>query len=106
MFPQAYLSVLQQVEQALCQQAILTQVNSVVQADESRAMGVTNLIVACLQLLDNSEVQYDVASSDSSVSFNFALGNILACDKIANTVLSLPLKFGDSSLCDAITPPQ
>jgi len=89
-----------QIEQTLCQQAVVPEIDAVVAGEETRAAGVTDLIQTCLQLIDAADVQ-----TDPLLAFQFALGNLIVCDKIANTVLTEPLTEGQSDLCNAILAP-
>ena len=100
LFPPGNAALLQQVEQALCQQAVIPAISSVVNGEASRARGVVNLVQACLQLIDGAEPKAAAAGT----IFEFALGNIVLCDKLANTILSGPLVQGRSGICNAIVP--
>jgi hypothetical protein len=103
LFPSQYVAILQQVEQVLCQQSVIPAVNSVVAGEETRAVGVTDLVQACLQLIGQSEIMSMLSTSNPSTVFDLALGNIFACNKIANSVLaSSTLSEGGSVLCNAI----
>jgi hypothetical protein len=98
LFPPGNSALLLQVEQTLCQQAVVPVIDSIVAGEETRATGVTSLIQACLKLIDAADFQ----TSDPLLAFQFALGNLLVCDKISNTVLTEPLTEGRSDVCNAI----
>jgi hypothetical protein len=68
----------------------------------TRAQGVTQLIGACQKLFDAGEPTPGL-STDPFLSFQFALGNILLCDKVSNSILTEPLIQNSSPLCDALT---
>jgi hypothetical protein len=102
-FPPAYVAVLQQVQQNLCEQFVIPQANAVISGQETRAFGVTELIQACISLIDSAEIAPDVATSNPLTTFELALGNIVACDKLANSLLTTgEFSTGGSILCNAI----
>lgn len=94
------MAVVQQVQQNLCQSDVGTQLNDVLDGTETRATGVVSLISNCLQIIDQLEIQPNVSTSDPFARFVLALGNNLACDKIANTVLAL--NADSNTFCNAI----
>jgi len=98
LFPPGNEELLLQIQKTLCRQYIIPQVDSVVAGEEKRSDGVASLIQTCLQLID----QADLRNTDKLKSFQFALGNLLICDKLSNSVLAEPLTEGQSELCNAI----
>jgi hypothetical protein len=100
LFPAGNAALLAQVEQKLCQTAVLPAINSVVSGEITRARGVTDLVQACIQLIDGAEPKAGTAQD----IFQLALGNIVLCDKLANTILSGPLIAGRSAICNVIVP--
>jgi hypothetical protein len=66
----------------------------------TRARGVIDLVQACIRLIDGAEPK----SGSAQNIFELALGNIILCDKLANTILSGPLVAGRSAICNAIVP--
>ena len=68
----------------------------------TRAQGVTQLVQACQKLIDAGEPVVGT-SSDPLATFQLALGNIVLCDKIANSILSGTLVQGSSALCAALS---
>jgi hypothetical protein len=98
LFPPGNEALLLQIQQTLCQQAVIPAVDSVVAGEEKRSDGVTDLIQTCLQLIDSADLQ----TSDDFQEFQFGLGNILVCNKLSNSVLAEPLTEGQSALCNAI----
>jgi hypothetical protein len=61
---------------------------------------VTDLVQACLQLIDGAEPKAAAAET----IFELALGNLVLCDKLANSILTEPLALGHSGICNAIVP--
>jgi len=102
LFPPGNTALLQQVEQTLCQNSVLPAINAVVSGQITRASGVTTLVQACLGLIDSAEPKPQGQSAETV--FALALGNIILCDKFANSVLEGPLVAGRSALCNVIVP--
>jgi hypothetical protein len=100
LFPPGNEALLLQIQQELCRQAVIPQVDAVVAGQETRAAGVTDLVQICLEIIDGAELQEDI--TNPLTTFQLALGNLMVCDKIANTLLTEPLTEGQSPLCDAI----
>jgi len=88
----------------LCQHDVVPALDAVASKSESRASGVINLVQICLDLLSIAETKAGAAISAPLPPLDLALGNLVACDKIANTVLVGGLTRGESVLCDAILP--
>lgn len=61
----------------------------------------TSLVQSCLQLIDSGEPKVSQGSNAQTV-FELALGNLVLCDKLANTFLEGTLTPGRSLLCEAI----
>lgn len=79
---------------------MLPAISSVVSGQVTRARGVVNLVQACLQFIEGAEPKGVAAQT----IFEFALGNIVLCDKLANSILSGNLVLGHSGICNAIVP--
>ena len=89
------------MQQTLCTNYVTAAGAAVLNGSETRAVGVVDLLVDCLRLIDEAEVNAGI--TDPVTKFGLALGNIFACDKISNSVLT----FGEfsedgNSLCQAI----
>jgi hypothetical protein len=72
----------------------------VVSGQITRARGVTDLVQACVRLIDGAEPK----AASAETIFELALGNIVLCDKLANTILSGVLIAGRSAICNVIVP--
>ena len=55
---------------------------------------------ACLQMIDAAEPKGGMAQQ----IFEFALGNLVVCDKFSNTVLEGTLVVGRSGICNVVVP--
>src|SRR5208282_754184 len=99
LFPPGHSAVLFQAAQVFCQQAVYPEIDDIVAGQENRARGVVDLVASCVSMLDSAEI---AAGIDPSTAFGLALGNLLVCDKIANTIL----EKGGSELCNVILAPE
>ena len=99
LFPPGHQALLQNVQQTFCQGSVYPVIDAIVGGQESRARGVVDLVQACLDGIDSSEIQADTAGSNPSTAFELALGNLLVCNKIANSILEV----GGSELCNVIS---
>jgi hypothetical protein len=89
------------VQQTLCTNYVTAAGTAVLNGSETRAVGVVEILVDCLQLIDQAE--FNAGITDPATKFGLALGNIFACDKISNSVLTLGEFSEDgNSLCQAI----
>lgn len=88
------------VAKALCSRFAVPEINSVIANQESRGYGVANLIQNCVKLFNSAESS--PGASNSQVVFNLALGNIVLCDKLANSILEGTLVLGQSEFCNGV----
>lgn len=101
LFPPGNDALLEQVAQTFCGTYVYPVVDNIVSGQETRERGVADLVQYCLDVIDSTEIGDNSANGNPSTAFGLALGNLLVCDKIANTIL----EKGGSELCVFILEP-